>query len=70
MPGLSDPTDLDECLQRMPEIAQEVFEAAPAEYGFRPTPLWEMQQAELTGILEPDHHGPGRNLSGLHPAPL
>jgi ATP-dependent helicase/nuclease subunit B len=48
----SDPTHLDECLQLMPEIAQEVFAAAPAEYGFRPTPLWQIQQAELIGILE------------------
>jgi ATP-dependent helicase/DNAse subunit B len=48
----TDPTDLDECLQLMPTIAQEVFEAAPAEYGFRPTPLWQLQQDELTSILE------------------
>jgi ATP-dependent helicase/DNAse subunit B len=48
----ADPTDLDECLQLMPAIAQEVFDAAPAEYGFRPTPLWQLQQIELTGILE------------------
>jgi ATP-dependent helicase/DNAse subunit B len=48
----ADPADLDECLQLMPAVAQEVFEAAPAEYGFRPTPLWQFQQTELTGILE------------------
>ncbi|MFL7867424.1 MAG: PD-(D/E)XK nuclease family protein [Anaerolineales bacterium] len=47
-----DATDLDTCLQLMPQIAQEVFETAPADYGFRPTPLWEMQQSELTTILE------------------
>jgi hypothetical protein len=39
-------------LQLLPQIAQEVFEKAPADYGFRPTPLWEMQQSELTAILE------------------
>jgi ATP-dependent helicase/DNAse subunit B len=48
----TDPTDLNECLRLMPTIAQETFEAAPAEYGFRPTPLWQLQQRELTGILE------------------
>jgi ATP-dependent helicase/DNAse subunit B len=48
----ADPTDLDECLQLLPAIAQEVFEAAPVEYGFRPTPLWQLQQRELTAILE------------------
>lgn len=48
----ADPTNLEECLQRMPAIASEVFDAAPAEYGFRPTPLWQIQQTELTDILE------------------
>jgi len=47
----ADPTNLDECLKLMPKIAVEIFATAPAEYGFRPTPLWEMQQAELRGIL-------------------
>jgi len=32
-------------------IAQEVFDAAPERYGFRPTALWEHQKAELTRIL-------------------
>jgi ATP-dependent helicase/DNAse subunit B len=32
--------------------AQNVFAAAPKEYGFRPTALWTQQQAELTRILE------------------
>jgi ATP-dependent helicase/DNAse subunit B len=49
---VEDATDLDACLQCMPEIAGEVFAVAPAKYGFRPTPLWEMQQSELTAILE------------------
>ncbi len=33
-------------------IAQAVFAAAPQQYGFRPTPLWELQQAELLRRLE------------------
>jgi len=32
--------------------AQEVFAAAPQAYGFRPTPLWEVQQKELLKRLE------------------
>ena len=32
-------------------VAQEVYEAAPEDYGFRPTPLWERQQEELTEVL-------------------
>jgi ATP-dependent helicase/DNAse subunit B len=34
------------------DAAQQVFAAAPREYGFRPTALWTQQQAELTRILE------------------
>lgn len=47
----SDPANLEECLGLMPEAAREVFETAPADYGFRPTPLWEVQQKELQNIL-------------------
>ncbi len=47
----ADPTDLDDCLARVGEIAADVFAAAPAEYGFRPTPLWAQQQQELGRVL-------------------
>ncbi|MBU0513085.1 MAG: PD-(D/E)XK nuclease family protein, partial [Chloroflexi bacterium] len=47
----ADPTDLDECLRLLPGITDEIFDAAPAEYGFRPTPLWNMQREELERIL-------------------
>jgi ATP-dependent helicase/DNAse subunit B len=40
-------SDLDECLALLPSKARAVFAAAPEEYGFRPTPLWEIQKAEL-----------------------
>lgn len=46
------PGDVNECLALMPQIAAEVFAAAPAEYGFRPTPLWEIQQKDLLTKLE------------------
>ena len=36
----------------LPAVAAEVFDAAPATYGFRPTALWNYQQRELTEILE------------------
>jgi ATP-dependent helicase/nuclease subunit B len=32
-------------------VAQEVYDAAPHDYGFRPTPLWEREQEELTETL-------------------
>jgi ATP-dependent helicase/DNAse subunit B len=35
----------------LPDVARRVFDAAPGDYGFRPTPLWERQQEELTGVL-------------------
>ncbi|MEW6754248.1 MAG: PD-(D/E)XK nuclease family protein [Candidatus Latescibacterota bacterium] len=43
---------LAERLQRLPQVAAEVFAAAPHAHGFRPTALWQQQQAELLGILE------------------
>jgi len=39
-------------LSILPEVAQTVFEAAPDEYGFRPTALWEQQQREFLAVLE------------------
>jgi len=33
-------------------VAQEVFATAPQAYGFRPTPLWGLQQEELLKRLE------------------
>jgi hypothetical protein len=50
-----DPGRLRELL---PEVAQAVYDAAPQQYGFRPTPLWKRQQVELTETLE-------RTLEGL-----
>jgi len=47
----ADPTDLDGLLSRLPEVARAVFATAPADYGFRPTALWNQQQAELFRIL-------------------
>jgi ATP-dependent helicase/nuclease subunit B len=48
----ADPADLQACIAALPAIADEVFAAGPAEYGFRPTALWAMQQQELRRILE------------------
>jgi ATP-dependent helicase/nuclease subunit B len=44
-------TDADRLLELLPVIAQQVFDTAPQAYGFRPTPLWEIQQRELEHIL-------------------
>jgi len=47
----ADSTDLEACLRALPEVARGVFDTAPADYGFRPTPLWEAQRRELETIL-------------------
>ena len=43
----SDPADTESVLQVLPHVAQEVFAAAPAKFGFRPLLIWDKQQAEL-----------------------
>ena len=40
-------SDLETCLALLPEKARGVFTRAPEEYGFRPTPLWQVQQQEM-----------------------
>ena len=42
----------------LPAIARQVYATAPQDYGFRPTPLWQHQQDELTDVLR-------RTLDGL-----
>jgi len=39
-------------LSALQYVARKVFAAAPDEYGFRPTPLWEQQQQEFLQVLE------------------
>ncbi len=43
--------DPDRLIGELPSVAQQVYEVAPNDYGFRPTPLWERQQEELTEVL-------------------
>lgn len=47
-----DPGDVDTVLQRLPTVARQVFATAPQDYGFRPSPLWEVEQAQFLAILE------------------
>ncbi|GAB4504810.1 MAG: hypothetical protein Fur0043_18040 [Anaerolineales bacterium] len=41
-----------ESLKHLPDVARRVFDAAPQEYGFRPTALWTLQQQEFVRMLE------------------
>ena len=43
--------DPDRLRAELDGVAQEVYDSAPNDYGFRPTPLWERQQEELTQVL-------------------
>jgi ATP-dependent helicase/nuclease subunit B len=45
--------DPDRLRAELPVVARQVYNAAPSDYGFRPTPLWERQREEMTEIL---HH--------------
>jgi ATP-dependent helicase/nuclease subunit B len=48
----ADPSDVEQVLATLHAAANEVFAAAPAELGFRPSPLWDRQRAELLARLE------------------
>jgi ATP-dependent helicase/nuclease subunit B len=43
----SDPADVEIVLTTLPDVAREVFDSAPSDYGFRPTVLWGHQRAEI-----------------------
>ena len=43
----SDPADVEAVLAALPDVAREVFDSAPSDYGFRPTALWGHQRAEI-----------------------
>jgi len=38
-------------LALLPIVSESIFAAAPAQYGFRPTALWDHQQAEISQLL-------------------
>jgi len=46
-----DPSDLTALLESLETLAVEEFAQAPEREGFRPTPLWEQEQVELTDNL-------------------
>jgi ATP-dependent helicase/DNAse subunit B len=66
----SDATDADELQALLPIVAQEVFDIAPDEYGFRPTPLWDYQRQELEQILADTVTALVAASSGYTPAAL
>jgi ATP-dependent helicase/DNAse subunit B len=47
-----DPANTADVLAHLPDVARRVFATAPQAYQFRPSLLWEVQQAELLLVLE------------------
>jgi ATP-dependent helicase/nuclease subunit B len=50
--NVGDPTDPQALLAVLPQIAQQEFEIAPTEQGFRPSPLYQLNQQQLLQVLE------------------
>jgi len=46
------PSDANEVLGNLPKIARQIFAAAPQDYGFRPSELWELEQEQFLAELE------------------
>ena len=45
------PRDIQSLLDKLEEVAARVFLRAPAAYGFRPSPLWEVEKAQYLETL-------------------
>ncbi len=48
----ADPTDVEAVVAGLPQVAAQVFETAPGRYGFRPSPLWDVEQAQFLAAVE------------------
>ncbi len=64
----SDPTKVAAVLAVLPPVAEQVFATAPAHYGFRPTPLWDQERAELLETLGATLTALAAEESGWRPA--
>jgi len=47
-----DPSNVESVLKTLPDLAKQVFATAPQDYGFRPSPLWNVEQAQYLAALE------------------
>jgi len=50
-PEVSDPANTADVLAHLPDVARRVFASAPQKFQFRPSLLWEVEQAELLLVL-------------------
>jgi len=46
-PAVADPTDLEQLLATLPDVAQAVLDEAPQQEGFRETAWWEQTRSEI-----------------------
>lgn len=47
-----DPADVEQVLAALPAVAKAILDEAPQRYGFRPTPLWDIERAEIVETVE------------------
>ncbi|OQY28876.1 MAG: hypothetical protein B6243_11650 [Anaerolineaceae bacterium 4572_5.2] len=59
--------DSEHLLALLPPVAKKVFDKAPKTYGFRPTPLWEMQRRELEQIVAQTLEALAKTTAGSTP---
>jgi ATP-dependent helicase/DNAse subunit B len=45
--AVPDPADGAQVLSALPAVAKAILDEAPHRYGFRPTPLWDIERAEI-----------------------
>ena len=64
----ADPADVAALVQSLPAVAGAVFAAAPRRFGFRPTALWEAQQAEWLELLQASLLALAEAAEGFRPA--
>lgn len=62
-----DPTDLPALLDVLPQVSKDIFDQAPARYGFRPSPLWEVDQEQFLLALEKSLQGLAGVSEGWRP---
>ena len=48
----ADPADGAQVLAALPAVAKAILDDAPQRYGFRPTPLWDIQRTELIETVQ------------------
>ena len=51
-PAAADPSDVAQVAAALPAVAQAILDDAPRRHGFRPTPLWDIERAEIIKTVQ------------------